>query len=98
MRQFDSVVVYSTGLDSYAEREKQQSSPHHRRCIDGKVTGSSKCVGFCTFREHPGYLTQQLRRDHDCIKKSCRYYLQKDHDKEELSVLAVALSGLSMKR
>ncbi len=50
---------------------------HTRRCIDGKITGSGKCVGYCTFYEHEGFLTRQLRQEHDCLKKGCRYYVNR---------------------
>ena len=53
------------------------ASPHHRRCIDGKITGCGNCVGYCNFKEHPGYLTKDLRKKHDCIKKACNYYVPK---------------------
>ncbi len=50
---------------------------HERRCIDGRITGSGNCIGYCTFDEHSGFLTRELRKEHDCIKKGCRYYLPK---------------------
>lgn len=53
------------------------SPPHRRRCIDGKITGCGNCVGFCKFNGHPGYLTKELRKKHDCIKKACHYYVPK---------------------
>ncbi len=53
------------------------TSPHHRRCIDGRITGCGNCVGYCSFRDHPGYLTKDLRKKHDCIKKACNYYVPK---------------------
>jgi len=55
----------------------KNESPHHRRCIDGKITGCGNCVGFCQFRDHPGYLTKELRKEHNCIKKGCNYYIPK---------------------
>ncbi len=51
--------------------------PHHRKCIDGKITGCGNCVGYCKYCEHPGYLTKDLRKKHDCIKKNCNYYVPK---------------------
>ena len=97
MKQKDNEVVYSTGQNSYADREKRQGAPHHRRCIDGKITGCGNCVGYCTFQEHPGYLTKQLRKEHDCIKKNCHYYQPKEKEKEELGIMVISLSGYILK-
>lgn len=47
------------------------------RCINGQITGSSACVGYCQYCEHPGYLTKELRKQHNCIQKECRYYVPK---------------------
>lgn len=60
-------IVYSTATPSVSF--SADNSPHHRRCIDGTVTGCGNCVGYCQFRDHPGYLTKDLRKQHDCIKK-----------------------------
>ena len=78
-------IIYTTSTSNvYSMREKEYSSPHHRRCIDGSVTGCGKCVGYCSFCEHPGYLTKELRKQHDCIKKGCYYYSAKDDKKVEI--------------
>ncbi len=50
---------------------------HDRRCIDGHITGSNKCVGYCEFCFHSGYLTEKLREKKDCLEKGCNYYLPK---------------------
>ena len=55
----------------------KNDSPHCRRCIDGKITGCGNCVGYCQFWGHPGYLTKELRKEHNCIKKGCNYYIPK---------------------
>ena len=67
---------YSTATDRYALIEKQCMG-NERKCINGRVTGSNKCVGYCQYEEHPGFLTKELRRQHDCIKKKCCYYIGK---------------------
>lgn len=56
---------------------KEVGSIHHNKCIDGSVTGSGCCVGYCTFEEHPGFLTKELRKKHNCINKGCHYYVAK---------------------
>lgn len=73
----DYNVVYSTGIVTYSSYESRMISPHHRKCIDGKITGCGNCVGYCQFRNHPGYLTKELRKMHDCVKKGCNYYVPK---------------------
>lgn len=70
-------VLYVTSEDRYASFEKQSTSKHLRQCIDNSVTGCNKCVGYCQFSEHPGFLTKELRKKHDCIKKHCNYYVPK---------------------
>ena len=73
-----SGIVYSTGQTNYSSFESKYTSPHRRRCIDGQITGCGNCVGYCTFHEHPGYLTQQLRKEHNCVKNNCFYYHPKE--------------------
>lgn len=52
---------------------------HTRKCIDGTVTSSNRCVGYCKYYGHTGYLTSKLRKKHDCIGKACRYYISKSN-------------------
>ena len=82
---FESVTYYTF--------ERQNSSPHQRRCIDGHITGCGKCVGYCRYHEHPGYLTKDLRKQHNCIKKSCYYYVPKGKETPVLNPFS-ALSVL----
>lgn len=65
---------YSSTYDFY---EKKAHSIHNRRCIDGKITGCGNCVGYCQYEMHPGFLTKELRQEHNCIKKGCYYYIPK---------------------
>lgn len=85
-------VVYSTGQRNYRSYENDQASPYNRRCINGQITGCGNCVGYCTFHEHPGYLTQKLRKEHDCIKKGCHYYRPKEKLAEPQTYIAAMLS------
>lgn len=62
---------------NYAFYEQQSGSPYNRRCIDGRITGCGNCVGYCQYKEHPGFLTEKLRMEHDCIGKGCYYYVAK---------------------
>lgn len=47
-------------------------------CIDGSVHGCGVCKGYCSFREHPGYLTQKHIASHRCLEKGCYYFVQKE--------------------
>lgn len=48
---------------------------HSQRCIDGRIVGRNKCVGYCEYDGHRGFLTQELRKEHNCIKKGCVFYV-----------------------
>lgn len=73
-------------IPGYEERTititQSSGNNNHCRCINGMVTGSNKCVGFCSYSGHPGYLTQDLRKRKNCIKKECRHYLTKQEKRE----------------
>lgn len=75
-------VVYSSDYDMYKHYEKQYSIGTLRRCIDGSLTGSNKCIGYCRYSEHPGFVTQKLQREHDCISKNCFHYVSKNKPME----------------
>lgn len=68
--------MYSELYD-YAYYDSKQKNPYNRRCIDGHITGCGKCVGYCTYEEHSGFLTERLCKEHNCIEKGCYYYLPK---------------------
>lgn len=75
--------VYTDADFSYAAYNKPyRGNAHQRRCIDGKVTGCGNCVGYCTYSEHEGFLTRELRKKHDCIGKACFYYRPKHSGRE----------------
>lgn len=61
----------------YAQVEAKQRAGHNRICINGSITGCGKCVGYCQYQGHPGYLTAQLRKEHKCLEKECFYYVPK---------------------
>lgn len=87
----------------YAYYDGLYSSPHHRRCIDGSITGSSKCVGYCEYSEHKGFLSEKLRNERNCIAKGCNYYLPKQQqphkaktkDSRPNEVISIASAVLS---
>ena len=61
----------------YSYFDNKQKQTHNRRTIDGSITGCGKCVGYCQFSEHSGFLTKEQRKEHNCIGKGCHYYLSK---------------------
>ena len=42
--------------------------------ITGRLIGCSCAVGYCTFSEHPGFLSQALMREHRCLEHHCYYF------------------------
>ena len=70
-------LFYVTENCLYTRYEEQSKSRINRRCIDGSLTGCGNCVGYCQYREHPGFLTKKQRQEHNCINKQCHYYVPK---------------------
>ena len=68
-------TVYSTETSLFELLEKNSPSEFTRRSIDGHVVGSNKCVGYCLFEDHPGFLTNEQYRNHDCLKKNCCHFV-----------------------
>ncbi len=79
-------IVYSTEENMYELYEKKSSSLYNRRCIDNTITGCNKCVGYCQYREHPGFLTEKQRVQHNCIGKKCFYYIAKPKKKKAVQI------------
>ncbi len=72
-----AVITFTSTYDEYRKMEERYGEGHNRKCIDGKITGCGKCVGYCKYAGHPGFLTEQQRSDHNCIAHDCNYYLPK---------------------
>ena len=70
----------------YQLAERKFGDSHDRRLIDGTITSCGKCVGYCMFQDHPGFLTKQQRQAHNCITKQCMYYAAKPKAEAECSV------------
>jgi len=64
-------------MSAYEQIEANQRSGYNRTCINGRTTGCGKCVGYCQYDGHPGYLTELLRKKHNCIEKECFHYIPK---------------------
>lgn len=96
-------TVYSTAESLYEQYEKRYCSKYDRRCIDNTVTGCNKCVGYCQYEEHPGFLTEELRKKRNCIGKQCFHYVAKPKKKKTpqlivdltSSILAVVRKAMS---
>ena len=70
-------IVYSSEWFTYSYFESRSRSKFDRRCIDGRICGRTKCVGYCRNDAHPGFLTGKLKKQHDCIGKACLYYVDR---------------------
>lgn len=79
-----------SNITMYEYYEKRSHSPYNRRLIDGTITGCGKCVGYCQYCEHPGFLTKELRKQHNCLGKECHYYVPK-----ERTVVSKPIVGVS---
>ena len=97
------MYIQDTGID-YNTYDSKHNSAHKRTCIDGTITGSGKCVGYCEYVNHPGFLTEKLRAKHRCLEKKCIYYIPKQKsimrniaasDNEQERILALSASVTS---
>lgn len=84
-------------MTKYEYYESASPSNAKRRCINGRITGSGKCVGYCAYDGHPGFLTKELRKEHNCIGKGCFYYIAKGRTKQEITVTYVDHSMFILK-
>lgn len=68
--------VYSSE-NRYRAFEKCSPTKYNRVSIDGSIVGCGKCVGYCQYEQHAGFLTKAQRKNHNCINKQCHYYIPK---------------------
>ena len=78
-----------TIFTEYEFYERREKSVHTRRCINGKITGCGNCIGFCKCNLHPGFLTRELRKQKNCIKKGCVYYVRKEKS-EKVKIVRIS--------
>ena len=81
---------------SYEGLEAKFGEGHNRRCIDGQITGCGKCVGYCQYTVHPGFLTERHRREHQCMEHGCHYYIAKPERSKPRKEVAPATRLLSL--
>ena len=61
----------------YAEMEKRYGHGHELKTLERKFTASSKCIGFCLYDRHPGFVTTTIMQAHHCWERDCLYFLEK---------------------
>ena len=44
------------------------------RLIDGRYVDSDKVIARCHLQTHCGYLSKNLMKSHDCLKKKCSFF------------------------
>ncbi len=71
------VLIYCATGSEYRIYENGNRDRFHLRCIDGSSTSCGKCIAYCKYSGHEGFLTRELRKKHDCLGKRCDYYLPK---------------------
>ncbi len=71
---------YLNNQVDYRVIDKRFGSVTNKRCIDGRITGSNKCIGFCNYADHPGYVTSEIAQKHMCFEKGCGYFIQKTRE------------------
>ncbi len=75
-------------ISMYAYYENKSHDKYARRSIDGSTIGCSKCVGYCRFEGHEGFLSKKQRQSHDCLGKECFYYIPKTKEIKDKHVKA----------
>lgn len=71
-------------ISLYREIESKTARNFNLRCIDGSIHGCGKCVGYCTYDGHSGFLTAQMQKEHQCIEKGCFYHYPKPRGQKRL--------------
>ncbi len=71
------INTYVSAYEEYQKLEERYGDGYNRKCIDGRITGCGKCVGFCKYAGHSGFLTERHRLTHQCVEKGCKYYTPK---------------------
>jgi len=61
--------------------DRRYHSTYNRKCFDGTITGVGKCVGYCEYNEHPGFINEALEKKHRCVEKNCSYFIPKQKNK-----------------
>ena len=70
-------IIYTSTPNKYDEYIDSLSINHTVKTIDGRKASSSKCIGYCSYHGHPGFITKEQRMHHNCTKNQCDYYIAK---------------------
>lgn len=81
------LLVYSSTENAYHDYVTQTRDHFRLRCIDGHRTSCGNCVGYCRYSGHEGFLTRELRKEHNCLGKQCDYYLPKPRKKRRETIV-----------
>ena len=81
------VLIYSATGNEYHIYEGYCKDRFHLRCIDGHKTSCGNCVGYCRYAGHEGFLTRELRKEHNCLGKQCDYYLSKPKKESNQTII-----------
>lgn len=81
------LLVYSSTGNEYHDYEVQTGDRFCLRCINGHRTSCGNCVGYCRYSGHEGFLTRELRKEHNCLGKQCDYYLPKPRKKRRETIV-----------
>lgn len=88
------LLVYSSTGNEYHDYEVQAGGRFRLRCINGHRTSCGNCVGYCRYSGHEGFLTRELRQEHNCLGKQCSYYLPKPRkERKEIAVITTKHRG-----
>ena len=68
----------------YREVERETIRNFNLRCIDGSLHGCGRCMGYCAYDGHAGFLSAELQDEHQCIEKGCFYHSSKPKARRSL--------------
>ena len=68
-------------MTNYEKIDNRFSYTKQRKLINGRTTGCNKCVGYCNYCNHRGFLNIELQAEHNCIEKQCFHYIPKERTK-----------------
>ncbi len=69
--------------NSYGYYLEHYGTKYEKPAFNGKTVGTNKCVGFCRYNGHRGFITKDLRKQHNCCKKGCAFYVPKSKASNE---------------
>lgn len=90
------IAAFPKEIPDYQYYLEEPGEVSKSRCIDNSVTSRSKCCGYCSCEQHPGYLTVKLMRVHECIEKECSFFYRiVKNDKKGINPVIWSMSDKS---